>query len=191
MENKKFDPRKIEKLNDPKRLEIQSPELIWNTLSLENPQVLVDIGAGTGFFAIPFARKIGNGTVYACDSSDIMIQWMNENLPDDVNDVVVPVQSEENNTTLTDAIADLVYMVNLHHELESPLDLLRECKRILKDRGTLLIVDFKPEETGFGPPLSHRIQPETVKDQLLKSGFSAIQQKAILPYHYFITAQKL
>ena len=61
MESRKFDPKKLEVLNDPKRLKILNPDLIWETVSVRNPGVLVDIGAGTGFFAVPFARKMKKG----------------------------------------------------------------------------------------------------------------------------------
>ena len=48
-ESRKFDQVKLAKLNDPKRLEIPSPEVIWAKADLKNPEILVDIGAGTGF----------------------------------------------------------------------------------------------------------------------------------------------
>ena len=55
---KKFDPGKLAKLNDPRRLEYLDPEIIWEKVAIENPAVLIDIGAGTGFFAILFNRKM-------------------------------------------------------------------------------------------------------------------------------------
>ena len=36
LEEKKFDPKNLEKLNDPERLKILNPDLIWRTLFLEN-----------------------------------------------------------------------------------------------------------------------------------------------------------
>jgi ubiquinone/menaquinone biosynthesis C-methylase UbiE len=81
MESRNSDPKKLEVLNDLERLKILDPDLIWETVSVRNPGVLVDIGAGTGFFAVPFSRKLKGGKVYACDVSDTMLEWMEKNLP--------------------------------------------------------------------------------------------------------------
>jgi ubiquinone/menaquinone biosynthesis C-methylase UbiE len=79
MDEKRFNPQKLHKLNNPDRLSDQPPEYIWNKLNLKNPNVLVDIGAGTGFFSIPFVGYTKRGKVFACDISDIMIEWMKNN----------------------------------------------------------------------------------------------------------------
>ena len=125
-DSRKFDPKKLAKLNDPKRLEYLNPDVIWGKAELGNPKVLIDIGAGTGFFALLFSNTIKNGKVYACDISEKMLVWMNDNLPTESKNILIPVKMEENSVPLPDGIADLVYMINLHHELEEPLKMLKE-----------------------------------------------------------------
>ncbi len=190
MEEKKFDPAKLHKLNDPKRLEYLNPGLIWETLSLSDPHVLVDIGAGTGFFAAPFARLMAGGRVYACDISDIMIAWMKDNVLPGTGDAVVPVKMEESRVPLPDGIADLVYMINLHHELEEPEKVIAEAYRMLKKGGILAIIDWKKEETPEGPPLSIRVAEKEIDEQMSKGGFSDITAHGVLEFHNFITGRK-
>ena len=190
MESKKFDPAKLAKLNDPKRLSIMSPDLIWKTLHLSDPQVLVDIGAGTGFFAVPFSKKMTRGKVYACDISDVMIDWMKEHLPADVKESVVPLKMEETKVPLPDGIADLVSMINLHHELDSPKDILAECHRLLKKGGTLMIIDWRKEAMEDGPPLSIRVTEEDIRSDMHADGFTNIIAHPVLPYHYFVVGEK-
>ena len=48
----KFDPEKMEKLNDPERLNDIPPDFIWEKLDVRTPGTLVDLGAGTGFFSL-------------------------------------------------------------------------------------------------------------------------------------------
>ena len=185
---KKFDPKKLAKLNDPRRLEYLNPELIWEKAAVENPKVLIDLGAGTGFFALHFGRKMKKGTVYACDISDEMLAWMNDNLPTESKGVVVPVKMEENSVPLSDEVADLVYMINLHHELEEPLRILEESRRLLKVGAKLLIIDWKKVETPEGPPLEIRVTEKTIEGQMIASGFANVTKYAVLPYHHFLVA---
>ncbi len=190
MESKKFDPKKLAKLNDPRRLEFLDPDLMWRTLDLESPDVLIDIGAGTGFFASIFSGKLKDGKVYACDILDVMIEWMKENLPAKSKGKVVPVRMEESSVPLPDSMADLVYMINLHHELDEPMKVLGEAFRLLKGKGRLMVVDWKKEETPEGPPIEIRLTEDAVEDQMRTCGFKGIKRHPGLPYHYFLTGEK-
>lgn len=187
---KKFDPKKLAKLNDPRRLEYLNPEIIWMKVSIENPELLIEIGAGTGFFALLFSKMMNKGKVYACDISDELLAWMNDNLPAESKGVVIPVKMEESSVPLPGCTADLVYMINLHHELEEPLRILEESRRLLKEGGKLMIIDWKREETPEGPPLDIRVAEETIEEQILASGFANVTKHAVLPYHHFLTCEK-
>ena len=188
--DKKFDPAKLARLNDPKRLRYLNPEIIWEKAALSKPEVLIDIGAGTGIFAAHFSRKIMNGKVYACDISEKMIVWMKNNLPPELKGIVIPVKMEENTVPLPDTVADMVYMINLHHELQEPLRLLEEAYRLLKKGGKLMIIDWKKEETPEGPPLEIRVTEETIESQMNRSGFSNISKYADLLYYHFLVGVK-
>jgi ubiquinone/menaquinone biosynthesis C-methylase UbiE len=190
MVSRRFDPKKLAKLNDPKRLRIEDPELIWQRLDLTKPEVLVDLGAGTGFFAVPFREKLHRGVVYACDVSAAMIAWMDENLPERWRGSIVTVKTEETGVPLPDAIADLVYMIDLHHELRDPALNLAEAHRLLKKGGKVAIIDWKKEESPYGPPLAIRVTAESIDRQLRDGGFSGIVQHDVLPYHHFFVAEK-
>jgi len=190
IDSRKFDPKKLAKLNDPKRLEYLNPDVIWGKIRLADADVLIDIGAGTGLFAMLFGKKIKSGKVYACDISEVMIAWMNDNIPAEMKGIVIPVKMEENSVPLADGIADLVYMINLHHELEQPLKLLKEALRLLKKDGKLMIIDWKKEVTPEGPPLEIRITEEAIQAQMSESGFSDTDKYTVLPYHNFLIGKK-
>lgn len=189
-ESKKFDPKKLDKLNDPKRLEYLNPDLIWEKAGLRDPSVLIDIGAGTGFFALLFSEKMKKGKVYACDISDEMLLWLEDNLPSESKGRVIPVKMEESSVPLSNEVADLVYMINLHHELEEPLRIIRESRRLLKKGGKLLIIDWKKEQTPEGPPIGIRVSKTTIESQMRRSGFANINAYPTLPYHHFLIGEK-
>ena len=161
MDDKKFDPKKLQKLNNPERLLDIPPEKIWSHLNLNLAELstFIDIGAGTGFFSIPFVKYIENGKIYACDISEVMISWMTSNIcPKYPN--IIPLKMEEDTIDLQDDSADLVYMINLHHELDSPVQMLEEAYRLLKRKGKVFIVDWRKEEMPQGPPKEIRCKPE-------------------------------
>ncbi len=189
-ESRKFDPKSIEKLNNPERFDRENPEVIWKELGLKDPRVLVDIGAGTGFFAVPFARKGPAITVHACDLQDEMLAWLREHLPSDLRSGITPVKMEETEVPLADGIADLVYMINLHHELEDRGAIMRECFRLLKSGGTVMVVDWKKGETPSGPPQEIRVTEEEIVSDLSAAGFRDIKRHPVLPYHNFVTGKK-
>ena len=185
----KFNPALVERLRDPERLQFTNPDAVWAILATRPVTTLVDLGAGIGFFAIPFARKIPAGRVYACDTSAEMLAHLQAALAEQHVGNVTPLRSEEVRVPLPDHEADVVFMANLHHELDHPQESLRECLRLLKPGGTVAIVDWKPDPTPKGPPAEVRIPPETVRAQLMEAGFHAVASHPILPYHYFLTAQ--
>jgi len=61
MTNNIFNPKKLEKLNNPDRLKAIPPEFIWGKLNLVDPRYLLDLGAGTGMFSIAFSHYIERG----------------------------------------------------------------------------------------------------------------------------------
>lgn len=188
-EHKKFDPRHLEKLNHPSRLADIPVMEIWPYLGLRSPSVIIDVGAGTGFFTIHFARLIEEGMVYACDISDVMLEWIKAHVvPHQKN--IVPVKMEESSIPLEDSIADLVYMITLHHELEEPKAMLKECRRLLKAGGKILIIDWKRQAMDEGPPLAIRCRPEEVLEQLTEAGFCNMAIHDGLKKHFCITADK-
>jgi ubiquinone/menaquinone biosynthesis C-methylase UbiE len=188
--SRKFDPHKKAILDDPVRMTFHNPDDIWAFLRQHRPKVLIDIGAGTGFFAIPFSRKISDGIVYACDISDEMLEELALNLAHQEHGDVRPVKMEESRVPLPDDLADLVYLINVYHELETPQQVIRESHRLLKQGGMIAVIDWKKTETPYGPPLSIRVSNDVIRSAMLEGGFSDIDDRDILHYHCFLTGKK-
>jgi ubiquinone/menaquinone biosynthesis C-methylase UbiE len=189
MDEKRFNPQKLHKLNNPERLSDIPPDYIWNKLNLKDPTVLVDIGAGTGFFSIPFAAFTKHGTVFACDISDIMVEWMQTNICGK-HPTIIPLKMEDCEVPLKDGVADVVYMINLHHELDEPEDMLKESFRLLKANGKIFIVDWKNEEMEQGPPTHIRCLQEDVKKQLVRTGFNNAAIYNEMVKHFLVVAER-
>ena len=187
----KFDISRLERLRDPERLETMNPDKIWAVLAdglIIN--TLVDIGVGIGFFAIPFARKIKRGKVYGCDLHPEMLKYLEAAMEKEGVDNIEPVRCGEVEVPLEDGIADMVIMVNLHHELDFRDRSLAECRRLLRSGGKVAVIDWKPIQTEHGPPMEIRIPPEQVLEELTAAGFQRTAEHDIMPNHYFLTGVK-
>lgn len=187
----KFDISRLERLRDPERLEKQNPDAIWAVLSDGlTIDTLVDIGVGIGFFAIPFARKMTGGKVHGCDLNPEMLKYLEAAIEKEGVANIEPVQCGEVEIPLEDAIADVVIMVNLHHELDFRDRSLAECRRLLRAGGKVAVIDWKPIQTEHGPPLEMRIPPEQVVEEMTAAGFGSTAEHDIMPNHYFVTGIK-
>ena len=190
MNEKTFDPKKLQKLNNPQRLKDIPPDYVWDKLNIEKADVLVEIGAGTAFFSIAFLQHARPSKIYACDVSEVMIHWMKENVVSKYPNIV-PVKNEEHAVPLDDAIADVVFMIHLHHELDNPTRIVEEAYRILKPGGNIFIVDWKKVDMAEGPPTRIRCLPEQVKEQLVDSGFKHVNIFSELPKHFLLVGKKI
>jgi len=184
-----FNDKHLEKLNNPLRLQEIPPDFLWEKLALNEPEILVDIGAGTGFFSREFSRFLKNGIVYACDISDKMLDWVEKN--------IVPYHSNIHPLKITAGIipleknsADLIFMMNVHHEIDNHQEMLRQCMEILKPGGKILIVDWRKEIINQGGPSpEYRFTTEEVKEHLLKVKFHPTQTFT-LAKHFAVIAEK-
>ncbi len=187
--DKRFDPGKLKKLNNPERLKIFPVDLVAEKAGLKDPKVIIDYGAGTGFFSIPFAGKYSGSRIYAVDISDVMVEWMNENIAPTFSRIT-PLLMEDNRVPLEDGCGDFLFMVNLHHELDEPLMALKESHRLLKPGGSIAISDWKKEEMDRGPSIDIRCETEEVERDLKEAGFVNIRTYTELPDNFFIIADK-
>ena len=189
MNAQKFDHRKLQKLNNPQRLADIPPQYICDKLAIQKPDVLVEIGAGTAFFSIAFLQQLKPSAIYACDLSEVMINWIRKNVSPKYP-TIIPLKSEEHSVPLKDEIAELVCMINLHHELDNASSIVKESHRILKPGGEICIVDWKKQAMAEGPPENIRYLPEQVKDELVKSGFADVSIHNDLTKHFLVVGKK-
>lgn len=186
----KFDVSKLERLNDPGRFESLDPDIMWHALGDPSPRTIVEIGAGTGLFAARFAHMAPGSKVYAVDSHPKMIAWMTENRTEVADGSLVPVRSSETGVPLATGIADLVVMINVHHELADPDATYSEALRLLVNGGRMLLVDWAPIDTPKGPPQRIRASSELLTATLRRAGFCDVEVHSGLPWHSLLTAHR-
>ena len=182
----KFDPARRGTLDSPARRAYLDPEGTLRAFGLREGMIMADVGAGTGFFALPAARLVGpRGRVYAFDLAPSMLEDLRQKVRESGTGNVVVLHSLEDRLPLPDASVDFAFIACVLHELVGP-GTLRECRRILRPSGSLGVVDWKKIDQDEGPPKEHRFEEAEARAVLESAGFRPARTFEAGPYHYGI-----
>jgi len=178
------------KLDDPARLVYLSPEEASAQVGLREGMRVVDVGAGTGFFAIPFARRVGaGGRVFAVDMQPEMLELLRARLTDEERARIELVEGSAARTGLDDGSCDLVWMAKVWHELDEREAVLAEAARVLRDKGRIAILDWRPGASRPpGPPDEHRVALADVVSLLTSEGWQVERASDFGSYSYLVVA---
>jgi len=107
---------------------------------IKEGMTVVDYGCGPGRYAVKFAELVGeNGRVYAIDIHELAIEAVNEKIRRDNLRNIEPVLIQGYDSTLPDAVADVVCAIDMFFIIKKPTEFLAELKRIMKSDGVLII----------------------------------------------------
>jgi len=182
-----FDPKHIDVLESEDRKTWQNPEKLLGLLELKPDYVAADLGCGSGFFTIPLSRKVKK--VYGIDVQKEMLEFLEQKIQRQNIGNIEPLLSKENEIPLENKSVDLLLSVNTLHEFHDKTKTTEEIRRVLKPEGQAVIVDFKKEDTGFGPPVSIRVSKEQASRLFEKQGLTVLKTHE-LKYHYLILFRK-
>ncbi len=184
-----FDISKAARLDNEGRIkELRIPELLHDVAKVKGGTVAVDLGAGTGAFALRLAPLLGTkGKVYAVDDSDDMLGILKSRKPPpNLN----WVKADFTATGLESGIADFCMAAFVLHETKEPQKLLDEAYRLLKPGGRLLAVEWRAEFDSPGPPQKIRIAPEKMETMFTQAGFIGFKTENWTDKHYYGVALK-
>lgn len=117
MSERRFDPAKMAKLDNPERRKALPPEKILQMLNIKENDDILDLGAGTGYFRLP-AAEITKGTIYALDVEPEMIRVLQERVNEKELTNVKYIEGVIEDIPLGDSIADHVIASFELHEIE-------------------------------------------------------------------------
>ena len=172
----------------PERDRWQKPDEVIEALHLQPSQVIVDIGAATGYFARRLAAAVGpRGTVWALDVEPKLAPYVNERAKREGQDNLKARTVAPDDPGLDLESADLVLIVDTLHHIEKRSAYYARIARGLKPLGRLAIIDFLPTSP-VGPKVDERLPKRQVESELRAAGFHIVEEPIFLPYQYFIIA---
>ena len=183
-----FDPKHIETLESEERKNWQNREEMVQLLKLKPSYIIVDLGCGSGYFTVPLSAKVKK--VYGIDVQNEMLEFLGQKIQNLKIDNIEILLSKEDKIPLTDRSVDLIITVNAFHEFRTKETIIEEILRVLRDKGKVVVIDFKKEDTGFGPPVSIRVSKGQVKQVFQEKGFSFVKSHEFI-FHYMVVFQKI
>lgn len=169
---------------------------ILSKIAVEERNRIAELGCGNfGFFVFPLARLVGRqGKIYAVDILKATLEEVKkrankENLPQ--IEVIWSNLEIFKATKIETSSLDAALLVNVLHQSEKKMEIIREAIRLLKRGGKLLIVEWQNTDTPFGPEIKKRVKLESLKSAAPKIGLDIKEEFIAGPYHYGIILIKL
>ena len=158
---------------------LDSDEILEN-LNLKGDEVFMDAGCGDGHIAIKALKDyLPNGLAYAVDNYAPSIDELEEYKSENNLENLINVQADitEDIAQIEDGAIDMIFMLNVVHGFKASGNMdevIENLLRILKDDGKIAIVEFRPIEWSFGPPIEIKYAPSELGEIFDKHGFKQI-----------------
>jgi SAM-dependent methyltransferase len=124
---------------------------VMDALSISRGKSVADIGAGSGWFTVRAAKRVGStGMVYAVDINPEAIQYIEDRVRKDHVTNVKTIVNKPDNPELPPGSVDAVLMLKTYHEIADPVVLLRNLKPALKPGARIGIIDRDGNGTDHG-----------------------------------------
>jgi len=162
-----------------------NPEEILNDFELSPNTVAAEFGCGSGGFAIPLAKRLNEGLVYAIDIQESPLSALKSRvlLENIVNIKIIRSDLEEpKGSTLSTDSLDLVLIPNVLFQVKDKSAIISEAERILKSKGKLVVIDWLLKASQG--PEKGRVSPEEVKKITEPIGLKLEKEFEAGKYHY-------
>lgn len=169
---------------------------ILSRMGIDEKQRVAELGCGNfGFFVFPLARLVGRqGKAYAVDILKPTLEEIKKEAKKNNFPQIITVWSNLEifkATNIETSSLDSALLINVLHQSEKKIEIMREAIRLLKRGGKLLIVEWKNMDLPLGPAPEKRVKLESLKSVIPKIGLNITEEFEAGPYHYGLVLTKL
>ena len=177
--------------DDPARDAWQRPAEVIEHLHIVPGSTVVDLGAGTGYFAAWLSRAVGpEGKVLALDIEPNMVKFVEQRAREQgLGNVSARVVAADDPGLAPGSVAR-VLIVDTWHHIDDRSRYAAKLALGLGPQAEIWIVDFT-EESDVGPPARYRVTAEQVVRELQAAGLHAeVVAGEQLPKQYLVRATR-
>ena len=144
---------------------------VMDILKISDKKTVADIGAGSGWFTVRAAKRVGTGgQVFAVEINQEYIDHINARAKTENLTNIKTILGKPNDPVLPPNSVDSVLILKTYHEIAEPIRLLRNLKAALKKDALLGIID----RNGNGD--DHGLDKETVIKEAALAGYILKEQ---------------
>ncbi|MDA3839956.1 MAG: class I SAM-dependent methyltransferase [Patescibacteria group bacterium] len=171
-------------------------EEIIKKANLKEGMKVADLGCGThGYFIFKPSFIVGTtGSVYAVDVLKPVLDNINKTIKLENHKNITTIWSNLENykaTKIDSMILDFVFLVNVLHQSNKKVDILREAIRMLKKNAKIVIVDWVEGASVIGPEKDKKINKENLIIALQKLGLNLEEDFVAGKFHYGLIFKKI
>jgi len=139
---------------------------VMDILGLASSRNVADIGAGSGWFTVRAARRVGpSGTVFAVDINPDAIKYIDQRIQKESLTNVKTILSTTDDPKLPKESVDAVLLLKTYHEVADPVALLEHLRPALKPGARVGIIDKN------GDAVSHGVSQNIVVEEAARAGY--------------------
>jgi precorrin-6B methylase 2 len=184
-------PGGIEWLERSQRDVEEHPAEVLDALDLHRGEVVVDLGAGSGYFTFRMTPKVDEtGKVIAVDVQDEMLQSLRQRATATKVTNVEVVKGAEKDPHLPVGAVDLVLMVDVYHELEYPFEIMEKVRESLKSSGRVVFVEYRKEDPAVPIKEVHKMSVQQLEGEMNAVGFARERTVETLPLQHIVIFRK-
>ncbi len=144
---------------------------VMDILGIKEGSGVADIGAGSGWFTVRAAQRVGaGGTVYAVEINRDFVKHIEERAAKEKFTNIRAVLGKEDDPMLPAESVDAVLILKTYHEIAQPIRVLTRLRRALRPGARLGIID----RNGSGD--DHGLNRESVIKEAGRAGFSLVEE---------------
>jgi SAM-dependent methyltransferase len=178
-------------LERPEREVEERPQLLVDALEIKRGQTIADLGAGSGYYSFRIAPLVGEqGKVLAIDVEPRMLRIVSERAKRDKVANVFTVLSTPRDPNLPANSVDLLFMVDVYHELEYPLETMLKVREALKPGGRVALIEYRAEDPKVMIKPVHKMTERQIVRELTAAGFRHQKTVRTLPLQHLVIFQK-
>lgn len=179
-----------ELFDDPERDTWQKPDEVITSFNVSADAIIVEIGAGTGYFTVRLAERFKEGKVISLDSAPQMVAYLKKRIEGlMLKNVDVHLVENIYDVHLNEPV-DIVVCVDAYHHIADRVTYFSQLASFVKNNGKLAIID-RPKNSPVSPPHAHQTTPELVIKEMEEAGFELIDDlDFLLPYQFYLLFRK-
>jgi ubiquinone/menaquinone biosynthesis C-methylase UbiE len=144
---------------------------VMDILGIASGKAVADIGAGSGWFTVRAAGRVGEtGVVYAVDINPEAIRYIDERVQKETLRNVKTILGKPEDPLLPKDAVDAVLLLKTYHEVADPVALLRNLHASLRAGAKIGIID----RNGNGE--DHGINRDVVLRETAQAGYRLLKQ---------------